>query len=178
MSVEISEKKENAVDVGNIGDLMVVEKKRKKCKIKWLIGLQICTTIFIMLMIETFHFVTQPTIKERQIITYVTHNESMQKENIVTLYALDPLARTFCFGEGVYGHIFSDWNVYNRRSDIDFNNYYNGSFSVGIEGSKIGVIIDLGSNTDLQKKYKYGERVGKGQGFASIHRKNETILIE
>lgn len=167
-----SEKKESLENV------MLLEKKGEKCKTKWLIGLQICTTILILLMIGIFYATVNSVVKERQvIIVNNTNYNTEQKENIVTLYALDPLARTFCFGNGKFGQIISNFSVYNNRSDIDFNNYNNGSFSVGIEGSEVGTIIDLGSSEDLQKKYKYQETAGNGQGFASIHRKNKTILI-
>ncbi|CAF3599011.1 unnamed protein product [Rotaria socialis] len=150
---------------------------------KWLITAQICTTILILLMIGTFYLVGYPLMKEHQTITHITNITNIKpniledKENIVTLYALDPVASTFFFDDGKYGQIISDWSVYNRHSDIDFNHYEIGGFSVGIEGSIVGIIIDLGSSEDLQQKYKYQETVGDGQGFASIHRKNNTIVI-
>ncbi|CAF1456314.1 unnamed protein product [Rotaria magnacalcarata] len=180
MTISTIESKGNTINVGNAEELMAVRRKSGRCKMKWLITAQICTTILILLMIGTFYLVGYPLMKERQIITYITNitpNISEYKENIVTLYTLDPVASTFCFDDGKYGQIISDWSVYNRRSDIDFNHYKAGSFSVGIEGSMVGTIIDLGSSADLQQKYKYQETVGGGQGFASIHRKNNTIVI-
>ena len=155
----------------------VAEGTRKECTMKWLIGFQICSTILILLMIGTSYLVAYSIMKEIKVFENITHNYSTPNESIVTLYALDPLARTFCFGDGKYGQIFSDGSIYNRRSDIDFNNYNNGSFSVGIEGAEVGAIIDLGSSADVQKKYKYQETIGNGQGFASIHRKNRTLFI-
>jgi len=180
MTFATREKQEKIVTVGSSGHLLIADKPREQNKIKCLVGFQIFTTFFILLMVVIFYAVGYSIVKETKVfinVTNNTHGDCNQKENIVTLYALDPLARTFCFDDGKYGQMFSDWCVYNRRSDIDFNNYNKGNFSVGIEGGEVGTIIDLGSSADLQKKYKYQETMGNGQGFASIHRKNNTILI-
>ena len=177
MTLMTSEKQEKIVNYGTLGDLMVLQNKREKRKMKWLIGLQICTIIMVLLLVATFYIAIYPKIRQNYVHTNVTHDDSNQKENIVTLYALDPLASSFSFGDEKYGEIISNWSVYNRDSEIDFNNYKNGSFSVGIQGGQVGTIINLGSSTDLQTKYKYEETVGNGQGYASIHRKNNTLLI-
>ena len=177
MTLMTSENKGKVVNYGSLEDLMVMNNKRENGKIKWLIGLQICTILFILLMIGTFFFFSHSMMKTTQPSANTTHDDSEPGKNIVTLYALDPLARTFSFGDGKYGEMFENWSVYNRRSDIDFNTYNSGNFSVGIEGAEVGTIVDLGSSAELQKKYKYQETVGNGQGFASIHRKNKTLLI-
>ena len=178
MTFITGENKERTTDYGTLRGLMVGKKKNEKSQMKWLIALQMCTTIFVLAIVGIFYLVTYLKMKElRQDLTNITHGDSNQNGNVVTLYALDPVARTFCFGDGGYGQTISDWSVYNRHSDIDFNTYTNGSFTVGIEGGEVGTIIDLGSTDDLQKKYKYRETVGNGQGFASIHRQNKTILI-
>jgi len=104
-------------------------------------------------------------------------SKAKEKGGLVTLYALDPLAGTFSFGDGKYGGGFEPWRVYNRASDIDFNHFKAGSFSVGVEGSRRGAIIDLGSVADLPKKYGYTEPVGGGDGFASIHNQGGKVLI-
>ncbi len=78
-----SERKEKVANVASFEDLMIMEKKQEKCKIKWLIGLQICTTIFTLLMVGTFYFVAYPITKEKQVLTNVTYDDSKQKENIV-----------------------------------------------------------------------------------------------
>lgn len=65
----------------------------------------------------------------------------------------------------------------NRCSDINFNSYYADAFTVGVEGSREGVIINIGKSADLQKKYGYEETVGNGQGFASIRLSDRKILI-
>src|SRR5690606_12102594 len=93
------------------------------------------------------------------------------------LYAMDPIASTLSFEDGIYGSDITDWSVYNRDSEIDFNEYYAGNFSVGMQGDQVGRIIDLGTTEDLQKKYKYRETVSNGQGYASIHRQGQTLLI-
>lgn len=96
---------------------------------------------------------------------------------IATLYALDPLARTFCFADGLEGGVFQHNEVRNRCSDIEFKNYNGNSFSVGNEGGRIGTILDLGSSNKLEKRYGYSETVGKGQGFASLRVENNNVLI-
>ncbi|MDQ3323200.1 MAG: hypothetical protein M3525_12335 [Acidobacteriota bacterium] len=96
---------------------------------------------------------------------------------IATLYALDPLAHSFCFADGGEGSIFQQNEKRNRCSDIDFNNYNEGGLTVGIEGGRSGVIIDLGTAEELQKRYGYTETVGKGQGFASLRIENRKIII-
>lgn len=96
---------------------------------------------------------------------------------IATLYALDPLARAFGFGDGREGGAFQENEIRNRASDIDFNAYNEGSLTVGIEGGRNGTIIDLGSASELQKRYGYTETVGGGQGFASLRAANGKIFV-
>jgi hypothetical protein len=96
---------------------------------------------------------------------------------IATLYALDPLAHTFSFGDGREGGVFYQNEIRNRASDIDFGNYNDGAFSVGVEGGRIGVIIDLGTPEELKRRYGYGETVGNGQGFASLRAAGGKIFI-
>ena len=96
---------------------------------------------------------------------------------IVTLYALDPLAGTFCFADGKDGHVVQNNEVRNRCSDIDFNNYNAGTLSIGVEGGRVGRIIDLGNATDLKQRYGYEETVGNGQGFASLRVEDGRVVI-
>lgn len=96
---------------------------------------------------------------------------------IATLYALDPLARTYSFGDGREGGAFQENETRNRASDIDFNAYNEGSLTVGIEGGRTGTIIDLGSASELQKRYGYTETVGGGQGFASLRATGGKIFV-
>src|ERR1700704_4764983 len=81
------------------------------------------------------------------------------KGGVITLYALDPLAQSFCFRDAGDGHMFQEHEVRNRCSDINFNSYYAEQFAVGIEGGRVGAIVDLGTADDLKKKYGYEETV-------------------
>lgn len=96
---------------------------------------------------------------------------------LATLYALDPLARTLCFNDGLEGGAFQQNETRNRCSDIDFNAYTAGGFSVGVEGGREGAIVDLGSAAELQKRYGYTETVGAGQGFASLRAAGGKVFI-
>ncbi len=117
------------------------------------------------------------------LVTITFINVSAQNKNVevktglVTLYAKDPLAQTFCFKDGKYGTVLQENEVRNRCSDISFNSYINNSFSVGIEGARKGRIINLGTADELQQRYKYKETIGKGQGFASIQFQNGKVYI-
>ena len=71
----------------------------------------------------------------------------------------------------------SNYSIYNQRSELDFNAYNTNSFSTGIEGAEIGVILDLGTGEELKRRYGYEETVGGGEGFTSIHRKDRTVYI-
>lgn len=168
---------EKVVNGGTFENASLLQENRNAYKIRWLIGLQLCSTAIILLMIGSFYFLAHSTIKHKTVYINVTNENYQKKDNITTLYAMDPIASMFCFGDGEYGQTISDWTVYNRDSDIDFNNYKTASFSVGIEGGRVATIVDLGSKEELQEKYKYPETVGHGQGFASIHRRNQTLLI-
>lgn len=93
-----------------------------------------------------------------------------------TLYARDPLSQTLCFKDGQEGLIFQNNEVRNRCSDINFT-YYPGSFTVGVEGARLGTIVDLGNVTDLEQRYGYEETAGNGQGFASLRLDDGKILV-
>lgn len=99
------------------------------------------------------------------------------KTGIVILYARDPLAQSLCFRDGGYGSIFQENETRNRCSDLNFNGYKADAFTVGVEGSREGIIIDIGAAEDLQKRYGYDETVGKGQGFASLRVKEGKIYV-
>ena len=96
---------------------------------------------------------------------------------ITTLYAYDPLASSLSFGDGEYGHVFHDNELKNRNSDIDFGSYGAGELSVGIEGGRVGAIVDLGTGRDLQQRYQYSDTVGAHQGFASLRLENGQLVI-
>lgn len=103
------------------------------------------------------------------------------KTGIVTLFARDPLAKTFCFEAGEFGSIFQKNEVRNRCSDINFNGFRTKNdpdiFSVAIEGARKGAIVDLGTPEDLQAKYGYLETVGGGQGFASLEINGQKVFV-
>jgi hypothetical protein len=103
--------------------------------------------------------------------------EQTSKGGMATLYAQDPLMQSFCFRDGGAGHVFQQNEVRNRCSDINYHSYYAEQFAVGIEGARLGVIVDLGTTDDLKKEYGYEETVGAGQGFASIHLENGKLVI-
>ncbi len=96
---------------------------------------------------------------------------------VVTLYALDPLARTLCFADGRDGHVFQENEVRNRCSDLDFGSYREGHFSVGVEGARLGAIVNLGTADELRQRYGYPETVGNGQGFASLRAESGRVLV-
>ena len=96
---------------------------------------------------------------------------------IATMFARDPLTQSVCFKDGGPGGIFQAGQTRNRCSDLNFNSYKANAFSVGIEGGREGVIVDLGTPEELKAKYGFQETVGNGQGFASIDVKNGKALI-
>lgn len=125
--------------------------------------------LFVTSMLAAALFVPQADRRPPAPLTFGT--------GLATLHALDPLSRTLCLKDGKPGAGFQDNEVKNRCSDIDFNAYTSGSFTVGIEGGRLGQIIDLGTAEDLMKKYGYQETVGRGQGFASLRIENSKVVI-
>ncbi|MGI8654194.1 MAG: hypothetical protein ACR2LC_03130 [Pyrinomonadaceae bacterium] len=106
-----------------------------------------------------------------------TLTDSEVTGGIVTLYALDPLAQSFCFRDGKDGSVFYQNEVRNRCSHINFNSYNKGELSVGVQGGELGTIVDLGTADDLKARYGYEEYVGKGQGFASLRMEHDRLVI-
>lgn len=106
-----------------------------------------------------------------------TPSDIRDVDGLATLHALDPLSSTLCLKDGRPGRGFQDNEVRNRCSDIDFNSYNTGAFTVGIEGARLGNIIDLGTAEDLKKKYGYQETLGQGQGFASLRMEGSRLVI-
>lgn len=97
--------------------------------------------------------------------------------SIATLFARDPLTQSLCFKDGGPGGVFQNGQLRNRCSDLNFNSYSTNALSVGVEGGRQGVILDLGTPEELKSKYGYSETVGGGQGFASIDVQNGKALI-
>jgi len=93
---------------------------------------------------------------------------------IGTLYRSDPIQDTFSFTFGTHGHQIENNVVTNVNSDMDYSNYDSGYLTVGIEGGRLGRIVDLGSQSALSAEYGYSETVGQGQGYASIQFASNT----
>jgi hypothetical protein len=91
------------------------------------------------------------------------------------LYAQDPLTQTLCLRDGGPGLMIQKGQKLNRCSDLNFHSYSPNGFSVGIEGGREGVLLDLGTQEELKVKYGYTETVGNGQGFASLTVKNGKV---
>ncbi|UJR11669.1 hypothetical protein I4U23_015850 [Adineta vaga] len=179
MTLMANTKQEKILNYGSFQHSAVVEQVRAKNTMKCLIVLQICTTLLTLSMIGIFYFVAYPVYhkEKHHPFTTITPIVSTQNGSLSVLYALDPIGHSFCFRDGLYGEQIISWTVYNRCSDLDFNGYYKGNFTTAIEGGRLGTIIDLGTPDELQRKYKYSETVGKGQGYASIRRENKTLFI-
>ncbi|HEX8161860.1 MAG TPA: hypothetical protein VF538_08315 [Pyrinomonadaceae bacterium] len=96
---------------------------------------------------------------------------------IATLYARDPVAHALCFSDGREGSMILQGQVFNRCSHLDFNNYYAGNFTVGIQGGEEGLIVDLGTAEELKQRYGYQETVGNGQGFASLRAESGRVFV-
>lgn len=103
--------------------------------------------------------------------------ERPARGGIFTFYALDPLARTLCFGDGRAGLMILKNRIENRCSDLSFNLAGGGSFTTGIEVDRVGVIIDLGTADELRRRYEYDDAAGGGEGFASLRMQGQNILI-
>jgi hypothetical protein len=97
---------------------------------------------------------------------------------MATLYALDPLSHAFCFGDGQEGYAVYQGEIRNRCSDIEFNSYNVGGFTVGNEGGRLGNIVDLGAADELRQKYGYEESsLATGTGFTSLRVENRKVVI-
>lgn len=107
----------------------------------------------------------------------IAAGQDTQSTGIATMFARDPLTQSVCFKDGGPGGAFQGGQARNRCSDLNFNSYATNAFRVGVEGSREGVIVDLGTPEELKAKYGYSETVGNGQGFASLDVKNGKALI-
>jgi hypothetical protein len=130
-----------------------------------------CFGVLGILCIGAACMFAQNTANNRQVV------EQTVKGGVTTLYALDPLAQSLCFRDAGDGSVFQQHEVRNRCSDLNYNSYYAEHFSVGVEGARLGAIIDLGTAEDLKEQYGYEETVGRGQGFASVHLEDGKVVI-
>lgn len=99
------------------------------------------------------------------------------ESRLITLYRLDPLRSTISLEDGGEGNAIRAGAVVTRSSDLDFGNYAPDAFTVGIVDGRRGVLVDLGSQESLARRYGYAETVGMGQGFASIRLDDGRAVI-
>lgn len=104
--------------------------------------------------------------------------QASARGGLTTLYHLDPVSQSFNFTENYAGGMIKNHSVLNGGSEIAFGMYRADSFSVAVNNGSTGRIVDLGTAQTLKEKYGYSETVGDGQGYASIHRKGASILIQ
>ena len=95
-----------------------------------------------------------------------------------TLYARDPLTTSLCFADGRYGHIIQQNEVRNRCSDIGFGRVVRDRLAVGIEGGRVGVIIDLGDASELRGRYGLREAAGAKQDFPKFRVQGGKVSIQ
>lgn len=80
------------------------------------------------------------------------------------LFADDPLRRTADLEHGVYGDVLQDGAIRNANSELDFGHYHEGEFTVGVQGSDRGFIVDLGEDEALGAALP----TGGGSGFGAL----------
>lgn len=172
------EKKSSSIKYGSFDIETTVGKATEQRRMKPLIGLQLLIIVLIVVMLCAFFLVAYPRLKEKTKHRVDPDDQiAISRGNIATLYAFDPIGHSFCFRDGGFGEVMKNRTIFNRCSDLDYEHYNNASFTVGVEGGVVGVIVDLGTSEDLKNKYHYQELVGNGRGFASIHRRHSTLLI-
>jgi len=96
---------------------------------------------------------------------------------LITLYSRDSVGHRVCFTDGQYGLVPQNGQVKNRCSDLDFDNHNPLFFTSGIEGARIGGILDVGTEEDLRVKYRYEQNYGAAQGFTSIQLQDGKLYI-
>jgi len=97
-----------------------------------------------------------------------------KRGGIFTMYALDPLARTLCFSDGKEGMAFTNTTWVNRCSDLSFAG---SNLVAGIEGDRLGAIVDLGTADELKSRNDFEDAQGGGTGFASLHLQGDKIMV-
>ena len=103
------------------------------------------------------------------------------KGGVVTLYPRDALAASLCFTDGKDGLIIEQGEVRNRCSHLRIENRTLETLgsqeylSVGVQGGQYGILMDLGEESQLTRKYGY--LTLPGLAFTSIHLNDGKILI-
>lgn len=98
-----------------------------------------------------------------------------KRGGIVTMYAIDPLARTLCFSDGKEGMAFTNTLWGNRCSDLSFA--AGGNLVSGVEVDRLGAIVDLGTPDELSNRNGFEDSQGGGTGFASIHLRGDKVMV-
>jgi hypothetical protein len=99
------------------------------------------------------------------------------RTGVVTLYALDPLARALCFRDGREGFAFEKNRWTSRCSDLIYTLAGDGTFVTATEANRLAAIIDLGTPLELRDRYGYEDAHDGGEGFASLRLQGDTIMI-
>lgn len=103
------------------------------------------------------------------------------KGGVVTLYPRDRLASSLCFLDGGDGLIIEQGEVRNRCSHLRIENRELESigsqelFAVGVQGGQYGVLVDLGEESQITKRYGY--LTWPGSAFTSIRLSEGKVLI-
>jgi len=100
-----------------------------------------------------------------------------KRGGIFTIYAFDPLARTFCFTDGKEGMVFTNTDWGNRCSDLTYSPAGGGSLVSGIERDRLAAIADLGTADELRNRYGFEDAQGGGTGFASLHLQGDKVMV-
>ena len=100
-----------------------------------------------------------------------------KRSGIFTMYALDPLSRTFCFNDGKEGMAIANNQFGNRCSDLSYSLAGNGVFVAGIEVNRVAAIVDLGTSNQLRERYGFEDADNGGVGFASLRLEGNKITI-
>lgn len=127
-----------------------------------------------------FIVVCGPQLLRAQTATMPHDKQTTQprkRGGVFTLYVLDPLARTLCFSDGKEGMMFVNNTWGNRCSDLSYSPAGNGSFVAGIETSRVGAIVDLGTPNDLRTRYGFEDADNGGVGFASLRLEGDKVMV-
>jgi hypothetical protein len=104
-------------------------------------------------------------------------SQPRKTSGIFTMYALDPLARSFCFIDGKEGMRIANHQWGNRCSDLSFSLVSGGTLVSGIEVDRAAVIVDLGTNNDLRERYGFDDTENGAVGFASLRLEGNKIMV-
>ncbi len=103
--------------------------------------------------------------------------QARKRSGVFTMYALDPLARSFCFNDGKEGMAIANNQFGNRCSDLSYSLAGSGVFVAGIEVNRVAAIVDLGTSNQLRERYGFEDADNGGVGFASLRLEGNKITI-